>query len=44
MNILPTETLEIIVTEDLQALGVHSEEALVKFAWVANGLINNDVY
>jgi tRNA-splicing ligase RtcB (3'-phosphate/5'-hydroxy nucleic acid ligase) len=44
MNILPTETPEIIVTEDLQALGVHSEEALAKFARVANGLINNGVY
>jgi hypothetical protein len=44
MNILPTETPEIIITEDLQALGVQSEEALAKFARVANGLINNDVY
>jgi tRNA-splicing ligase RtcB (3'-phosphate/5'-hydroxy nucleic acid ligase) len=44
MNILPIETPEIIVTEDLQALGVHSEEALAKFARVANGLINNGVY
>jgi hypothetical protein len=42
MNILPTEKPEIIVTEDLQALGVHSEEALAKFARV--DLINNDVY
>ena len=44
MNILPTETPEIIITEDLKALGVHSEESLAKFARVANGLINNGVY
>jgi hypothetical protein len=37
MNILPIETPEIIITEDLQALGVHSEEALSKFARVADG-------
>ena len=44
MNILPTETSEIITTEDLQSLGVNHEEALTKFARVANGLINNGVY
>jgi tRNA-splicing ligase RtcB (3'-phosphate/5'-hydroxy nucleic acid ligase) len=45
MNILSkSETPEILVPEDLQALGVQSEEALAKFVRVANGLINNGVY
>ena len=44
MNTLTTETPEIIVIEDLQSLGVNHEEALAKFARVANGLINNGVY
>jgi tRNA-splicing ligase RtcB len=44
MNTLSENNNETIVQEDLQALGVQHEEALVKFSRVANGLINNGVY
>lgn len=43
-NPLSENNNETIVQEDLQALGVHHEEALDKFSRVANGLINNGVY
>jgi tRNA-splicing ligase RtcB (3'-phosphate/5'-hydroxy nucleic acid ligase) len=44
MNTQIKEEEEIIVQEDLMALGVNHSEALAKFARVANGLISNGVY